>query len=325
MHGFQTLQQYFNNVIEKETFTGEPSTLYAPIDYTLRLGGKRLRPVLCLASCELFGGTLSDALNAAIGIELFHNFTLLHDDIMDEAPIRRGNPSVHKKWNTNVAILSGDTMFAKAYEYIGKVGKEKLPEIHSIFTETAIEVCQGQQYDMNFEERAHVNEDDYIKMIRLKTAVLLGASLKIGGIIGEASAEDLQRIYNFGENLGIAFQLKDDLLDAYADQEMFGKQTGNDIVTNKKTYLLIKAFEKADENQRESLNYYFDRTKSFDDEEKVNSVMEIFDRLSIREETQNTIKKYQKNAIQSLDAINISEGRKGTLLAITDYLDKREA
>lgn len=325
MHGFQTLQQYFNNVLEKETFTGEPSTLYAPIDYTLKLGGKRLRPVLCLASCELFGGTLSDALNAAIGIELFHNFTLLHDDIMDEAPIRRGNPSVHKKWNTNVAILSGDTMFATAYEYIGKVGKEKLPEIHSIFTETAIEVCRGQQYDMNFEERTHVSEENYIKMIRLKTAVLLGASLKIGGVIGDASKEDLQRIYEFGENLGIAFQLKDDLLDAYANQEMFGKQTGNDIVTNKKTYLLIKAFKKADENQKESLNYYFDRTKSFDEEEKVNSVMDIFDRLNIKEETQNTIKKYQKAAIQSLDAINISEGRKGTLLAITDYLDKREA
>ncbi|MCF8334492.1 MAG: polyprenyl synthetase family protein [Bacteroidales bacterium] len=325
MHGFQTLQQYFNNVLEKETFTGEPSTLYAPIDYTLRLGGKRLRPVLCLASCELFGGTLSDALNAAIGIELFHNFTLLHDDIMDQAPMRRGNPSVHTKWNTNVAILSGDTMFAKAYEYIGKAEKEKLPEIHSVFTETAIEVCRGQQYDMNFEERTHVNEQEYIKMIRLKTAVLLGASLKIGGIIGAASEEDLRRIYEFGKNLGIAFQLKDDLLDAYADQEMFGKQTGNDIVTNKKTYLLIKAFELANERQKESLNYYFDRTKNWDEQEKLNAVLEIFNQLNIREETQKSVKKYQKAAIQSLDAINISEGRKGTLLAIVDYLDKREA
>ena len=324
MHGFKTLQEYFNQVLGKESFKKEPLTLYEPINYTMNLGGKRLRPILCLASCELFGGTLSDALNAAIGIELFHNFTLLHDDIMDEAPIRRGKPSVYKKWNSNVAILSGDTMFAKAYEYIGKVDQSKLPEVHRIFTQTAIDVCEGQQYDMNFEEKTHVTEEEYINMIRLKTAVLLGGSLKIGGIIGGASKEDLEYIYQFGEKLGIAFQLKDDLLDAYADQEKFGKQTGNDIVTNKKTYLLIRAFDQADEQQRERLNYYFDNSKSFEDQEKITAVMEIFNQLGIKEETQNTIKDYQQKAIQALDAINISEGRKGTLLAITDYLDKRE-
>jgi len=324
MHGFKTLQEYFNQVLGKESFKKEPLTLYEPINYTMNLGGKRLRPILCLASCELFGGTLSDALNAAIGIELFHNFTLLHDDIMDEAPIRRGQPSVYKKWNSNVAILSGDTMFAKAYEYIGKVDQSKLPEVHRIFTQTAIDVCEGQQYDMNFEEKTHVTEAEYINMIRLKTAVLLGGSLKIGGIIGGASKEDLEYIYQFGEKLGIAFQLKDDLLDAYADQEKFGKQTGNDIVTNKKTYLLIRAFDQADERQRERLNYYFDNSKKFEDGEKIRTVMEIFDQLGIKEETQNTIKEYQQKAIQALDAINISEGRKGTLLAITDYLDKRE-
>jgi len=324
MHGFKTLQEYFNQVLGKESFKKEPLTLYEPINYTMNLGGKRLRPILCLASCELFGGTLSDALNAAIGIELFHNFTLLHDDIMDEAPIRRGQPSVYKKWNSNVAILSGDTMFAKAYEYIGKVDQSKLPEVHRVFTQTAIDVCEGQQYDMNFEEKTHVTEAEYINMIRLKTAVLLGGSLKIGGIIGGASKEDLEYIYQFGEKLGIAFQLKDDLLDAYADQEKFGKQTGNDIVTNKKTYLLIRAFDQADERQRERLNYYFDNSKKFEDGEKIRTVMEIFDQLGIKEETQNTIKEYQQKAIQALDAINISEGRKGTLLAITDYLDKRE-
>ena len=324
MHGFKTLQEYFNNVIDKEAFTREPLNLYEPIDYTISLGGKRLRPVLCLASCELFGGSLSDGLNAAIAIELFHNFTLLHDDIMDEAPIRRGQPSVYKKWNSNVAILSGDTMFAKAYEYIGKVEQSKLADIHRIFTQTAIEVCEGQQYDMNFEEKTHVTEEEYINMIRLKTAVLLGASLKIGGIIGGASKEDLKHIYQFGENLGIAFQLKDDLLDAYADQEKFGKQTGNDIVTNKKTYLLIRAFDRADERQRERLNYYFDSAKKFEDQEKIAAVMEIFNQLGIEEETKNAVKGYQQKAIQALDAINISEGRKGTLLAITDYLDKRE-
>jgi len=325
MHGFKTLQEYFNQVLEKESFTKQPVTLYEPIDYSIRTEGKRLRPVLCLASCELFGGTLSDALNAAIGIELFHNFTLLHDDIMDQAPIRRGKPSVYKKWNSNIAILSGDTMFAKAYEYIGKSSHEKLPQIHRVFTQTAIEVCEGQQHDMDFENRTHVTEEEYIEMIRLKTAVLIGCSLKIGGIVGNASKEDLEYIYKFGEKLGIAFQLKDDLLDAYADQEKFGKQTGNDIVTNKKTYLLIKAFEKADEGQRERLNYFFDSSKNFDDKEKVKAVMEIFNRFGIREETQHTIRQYQQEAIQALDAINISEGRKGTLLAITDYLDKREA
>lgn len=324
MHGLQTLQEYFNRVIEKEQFGGEPSELYEPIDYTLSLGGKRLRPVLCLAACELFGGTLSDALNAAIGIEMFHNFTLLHDDIMDEAPIRRGQPSVYKKWNSNVAILSGDTMFAKAYEYIGKVEGNKLPEIHRVFTQTAIEVCEGQQYDMDFERRSHVEEQEYLKMIRLKTAVLLGGSLKIGGIIGDGESDDLQRIYEFGVNLGIAFQLKDDLLDAYAEQEKFGKETGNDIVTNKKTYLLIKAFEKANERQREKLDYYFDNEKAFDRNEKVKAVMQIFNELNIKKETQDSIKKFQEAAIRSLDAINISEGRKGTLLAIVDYLDKRE-
>lgn len=324
MHGFKTLQAYFEQALEKEHFGGQPKALYEPIDYTMQLGGKRLRPVLCLASCELFGGTLSNALNAAIGIELFHNFTLLHDDIMDEAPIRRGQPSVYKKWNSNVAILSGDTMFAKAYEYIGKTEPHKLPEIHSVFTQTAIDVCEGQQYDMDFEERIQVSKDEYINMIRLKTAALLGGSLKIGGIIGDASQEDLEHIYNFGEYLGIAFQLKDDLLDAYADPDKFGKQTGNDIVTNKKTFLIISALEVADETAKSRLLELYSSSNETDNGSKVSEVLALFEKLNIKTMTEKAVMDYQQKAISELEAIKMSESRKGTLLAITDYLNKRE-
>jgi|AntRauTorckE6833_2_1112554.scaffolds.fasta_scaffold00941_5 geranylgeranyl diphosphate synthase type II len=324
MHRFKTLQTYFNEALEKEQFGGTPAALYNPIAYTMQLGGKRLRPVLCLASCELFGGTLSDALNAAIGLELFHNFTLLHDDIMDEAPIRRGEASVYKKWNSNVAILSGDTMFAKAYEYIGKTSPQKLPDIHRVFTQTAIEVCEGQQYDMDFENRIQVSKDEYINMIRLKTAALLGGSLQIGGIIGDASDEDLEHIYKFGEYLGIAFQLKDDLLDAYADQAKFGKQTGNDIVTNKKTFLLISALKIADETAKSRLLELYSSSAKTDNGSKVKEVLAIFEKWNIKTMTEKAIMDYQQKAITELEAIKMSESRKGTLLAITDYLNKRE-
>ncbi len=324
MHGLETLRTYFNQALDQEQFLKVPEGLYEPIEYTLDLGGKRLRPALCLAACELFSGTISNALNAAIGLELFHNFTLLHDDIMDESPIRRGKPTVYKKWDSSRAILSGDTMFAKAYEYIGKVDKEKLPEVHQLFTQTAIEVCEGQQFDMEFEDRPAVAKDEYLEMIRLKTAVLLAASLKIGAIIGKASEEDAQRIYRFGENLGMAFQLKDDLLDAYADQVKFGKKTGNDIVTNKKTYLIITALEKANEQDKARLSELYSPSAKIEKDEKVSEVLAIFDKLQIKSITEAAIMNYQRKAIEELEAINMSGSRKGTLLAITDYLNKRE-
>lgn len=324
MHGLDSLRTYFSEALDRENFLKAPEGLYEPIVYTLDLGGKRLRPALCLAACELFSGTLSDALNAAIGLELFHNFTLLHDDIMDKSPIRRGRPTVYKKWNSSRAILSGDTIFAKAYDYIGRVDKEKLPEVHQIFTKTAIEVCEGQQYDMEFEDRSIVAKDEYLEMIRLKTAVLLAASLKTGAIIGEASEEDAERIYRFGENLGMAFQLKDDLLDAYADQEKFGKKTGNDIVTNKKTFLIITALEKAKEQDKASLLELYSPSAKIEKEEKVKEVMDIFGKLQIKSITEEAIMDYQRKAIEELEAINMSGSRKGTLLAITDYLNKRE-
>lgn len=324
MHGLETLQTYFNQVLDKEHFMKRPEGLYEPIEYTLQLGGKRLRPALCLASCELFGGTLSDALNAAIALELFHNFTLLHDDIMDESPIRRGKPTVYKKWDSSRAILSGDTMFAKAYEYLGKTSNDKLPKVHQLFTKTAIEVCEGQQYDIDFESRKHVGKEEYLEMIRLKTAVLLAASLQIGAIIGEAAEEDAARIYAFGENLGLAFQLKDDLLDAYADQDKFGKKTGNDIVTNKKTFLLISALEKADDEDKKRLLELYSPSATVGKDEKVKEVLSLFDKLQIKSITEEAIMYYQRKAIEELEAINMSGSRKGTLLAITDYLNKRE-
>lgn len=324
MQGFKALQTYFNQILDKEKLIREPEQLYKPIEYTIRLGGKRLRPVLCLAGCELFCGSHADALQAAIGLELFHNFTLLHDDIMDESPIRRGHPTVYKKWDSNVAILSGDTMFAVAYEYVGKIAADKLPGVLPIFTKTAIEVCEGQQYDMEFEDRMEVSKEEYIEMIRLKTAVLLAGSLKIGAMIGGASAEDAEKIYDFGLNLGLAFQLKDDLLDTYADQDVFGKRTGNDIITNKKTFLIITALQNANPQQRAKLIDYYSGENKYDDAEKIAGVMQIFEALHIKEETERVMISYQQKAIAALDAIGVEENRKSLLFSIVEYLQKRE-
>lgn len=226
MHSIQYLQAKFKNALDAQKFNFDPPELYQPIGYTLALGGKRLRPVLMLMGCDLFDGDIEKAIPAAIGLEIFHNFTLLHDDIMDKAPIRRGKPSVYKKWNTNIAILSGDTMFAIAYNYVAETEKELLPDVLKVFTQTAKEVCEGQQYDLNYEVQANVSLNDYMNMIRLKTAVLFSASLKIGAIIADADANDIKNLHLFGENTGMAFQLRDDLLDVYGIEEKFGKKTG---------------------------------------------------------------------------------------------------
>ena len=245
MTPIQDLQLLLDEAFSRIQLPARPADLYDPINYTLGLGGKRLRPLLVLASCQMFGGEIDEAINPAIGIELFHNFTLLHDDIMDQAPLRRGKETVYKKWNPNVAILAGDTMFALANKYMLRTRQQAISQVMELFNQTAIEVCEGQQYDMDYEHQANVSIADYIEMIRLKTAVLLAASLKTGAIIAGAEAADCNYIYQFGINIGLAFQLKDDLLDVYGVQEKFGKVSGGDIIAGKKTYLYLKALETA--------------------------------------------------------------------------------
>ena len=253
------IQKIIEKQIDNINFKKAPNELYGPIAYTLKLGGKRLRPALCLMGCDMFGGNINEALQPALGIELFHNFTLLHDDIMDKAPLRRGKETVYNKWNTNTAILAGDTMMAIAYDFIMKAPEVVRTKIFSIFNKTAIEVCEGQQYDMNYESQNDVTIDKYLEMIRLKTAVLLAGSLKIGAVIGGANENDTQKLYSFGENIGIAFQLKDDLLDVFSNEDKFGKKSGGDIITNKKTFLYLKAFELAEGKTYDSLWFYFNK------------------------------------------------------------------
>lgn len=322
MKKVEYFREQFTYYLYKENFDLEPGELYDPVSYILSLGGKRLRPVLLLLACDLFNIDLKKAIYPAIGIEVFHNFTLLHDDIMDNAPIRRGKQTVHKKWNPNIAILSGDTMFALAYQYISEVPVPYLKKALDVFTKTAIEVCEGQQFDMNFENQNNVSIDDYKKMIRLKTAVLIAASLKIGGLIGEASDKDCQNLYRFGEHMGIAFQLMDDLLDVYANKEEFGKTTGGDIVSGKKTFLYLKALELSDiKSKQELLETYNNKTLA--EREKVAKVKSIFDGLNIKEITLNEINKYSERSIYFLDLVNADKEKKDVLAGFTKKLMNR--
>ena len=306
MQSFNKLLQYFESNLSEVGFTHQPHELYEPIKYTLQLGGKRIRPVLTLMACDMFGGDYKKALNQAIAIEMFHNFTLIHDDIMDNAPIRRGKETVYKKWSSNIAILSGDTLFAYAYQYAQKADKEILGDILSVFNQTAIEVCEGQQYDLNFESRNDVSVEEYIEMIRLKTAVLFGASLKIGSIIGGADKEEADKLYNFALNIGLGFQLKDDLLDTFGNQKVFGKKTGGDILTNKKTFLYLKALELADAEVKENLLNFYSST-DFEESEKINGVKSIFKNLEIDTITDKEIDKYFDKGIVYLKSMNISK------------------
>jgi len=323
MHTLEDLQQIINDSFDKLKFDQKPKELYDPINYILDLGGKRLRPALCLLACELFDGVIQQAISPALGIEIFHNFTLLHDDIMDEAPIRRGKPTVHIKWNPNVAILSGDTMMALAYDYIMKAPGEFQQEVFSVFNKTAIEVCEGQQYDMNFEIQDDVSISDYLEMIRLKTAVLLAGSLKIGAIIGGANKEDAENIYLFGEKLGVAFQLKDDLLDAFSDENKFGKKTGGDIVTNKKTFLYLKAFEMAEGSNKELLGLLF-QENPIDPAKKIKKVKEIYRELRVEAATKKEIELYYNMALNYLDKVNVSPEKKSELVRFAYQLKQRD-
>ncbi len=318
-----TLLTTVNEIFAAEQFVHEPVRLYEPIDYTLRLGGKRIRPVMLLAANRMFGGSLDTVRHAAIGIEVFHNFTLLHDDLMDRSPLRRGQPTVYRKWDENTAILSGDTMFALAWRYFLVQPHHRLQEILQCFNQTAIEVCEGQQYDMNFETADHVTVDDYMMMIRLKTAVLLAGALKIGALYADAPAADIDHLYQFGIHLGLAFQLQDDLLDAYGDTATFGKQTGQDIRDNKKTYLYLQALQHADPAQQAELRSLFSSTPA-DSDDKVSRVLAIYHQLGIRRQVEDSIQQQFLLAQQHLDAIRVDDSQKTPLRQLMDTLFDRK-
>lgn len=304
-------------------FGKQPKELYEPIRYILSLGGKRLRPVLTLMACHLFDDEYKKAILPALGVEVFHNFTLLHDDIMDNAPIRRGKESVHEKWDDNVAILSGDVMLVKAYELFVKSQQIDLRKILSKFNKCAAEVCEGQQYDMNFETSENVSEHEYLEMIKLKTAVLLAFAIEQGAIIGGASERASNELYEFGISIGLGFQLKDDLLDVYADSDKFGKQVGGDIISNKKTYLLIKALELAQgETKRDLLNWI---TKDdFVPEEKVKAVIEVYNKIGIKELSEQKMNNYFDHGLNILNLLEIDEQKKIPLKTLTLKLIDRE-
>lgn len=315
----QTLLNKVQEIFSQEEFIRQPKELYEPIDYTLRLGGKRIRPVMLLAANQMFGGNIAQVYNAAIGIETFHNFTLLHDDLMDKSPLRRGKPTVYCKWDENTAILSGDTMFAMAWQYFLKQPHARLQEILQCFNQTAIEVCEGQQYDMNFESRDDISIEDYMMMIRLKTAVLLAGALKIGAFYANAPLEDIDNLYNFGIHLGLAFQLQDDLLDGYGDVAVFGKQTGQDIRDNKKTYLYLRALQLATPDQQKELRKHFASTPENSDA-KVAAVLGIYQSIGLRSHIEEAIQKEFALAQENLQKVNVAEEKKQPLRQLMEAL-----
>jgi len=317
------LQAIISNAVDKISYPQYPEQLYEPLSYILSIGGKRMRPALLLMACDLFGGNVDDAMAPALAIEVFHNFTLMHDDIMDNAPLRRGHTTVHERWNQNVGILSGDVMLIEGYKLMMQVENRLLRQILDIFNNTAVGVCEGQQFDMEFEQRNNVSIDEYITMIRLKTAVVLGGALKIGALIGGADQKDAELLCNFGENLGIAFQLQDDILDVYGDPEKFGKQVGGDIISNKKTYLLIKALELAKDKAAIELNYLLG-DKQIDNTEKVKSVTDIYNALDVRQYAETEMQQYADKAFKALDAINLPDEHKQYLHDFADGLMVRE-
>ncbi len=319
-----------NHVLEKleQAITSlqlgdRPENLYDPIRYFLSLGGKRLRPILVLLGYNLSKDDYESILKPALSVELFHNFTLMHDDIMDDAPLRRGQPTLHKKWNQTIAILSGDTMMVKAYDLMLDTPKDRLPEALQKFNKCATEVCEGQQLDMNFEELETVTEAQYIEMIRLKTAVLLGYSLEYGGILAGMNDSSLRKLNSLGEQVGIGFQLMDDLLDIYANKAKFGKQVGGDIVSNKKTYLLLKAMELANSNQKAELDKWLS-AKEFDISEKVNAIKNIYEDLGIFEITKAKMNEYYDHAFSLLKSLNAKEDGKEALRTFLEKLIKRD-
>jgi len=323
MKRINELKEKFELALSNEEFISEPIKLYEPIKYTLDLGGKRLRPVLCLLACEMFNGKCADAIPAAIAIEVFHNFTLLHDDIMDNSPIRRGKPTVFKKWNSNIAILSGDVMFAKAYEYVSKIGVADLRPILNVFTDTAIKVCEGQQFDMDYETLDNVSIENYLEMIKLKTAVLIGASLQIGAMVSGADSTQNMLMYDFGVKMGIVFQLQDDILDIYSDEAKFGKKLGTDIRCGKKTYLFLKTLELLNPGEKEEFYVLYTSTDS-NEEEKVAAVKKIYDKLDIKHYAVKLMNKYHKESLEILKQLNANKEHINELEELAESMLVRE-
>lgn len=319
MRSIEALRELFIEYLQGNLLQGEPSNLYEPCNYFLQIGGKRLRPTLLLLANELFGGHAEDALPAALAIEYFHNFTLIHDDVMDKAPVRRGFVTVHEKYNLNTAILSGDTLLIKAYQCLNKVDERCFKKIVEVYTQTAIEVCEGQQYDIDFETMEDVSHEAYIEMIRLKTAVLLAASMKIGAILGNADDKDADLLYTYAENLGIGFQIQDDILDCYGDEKLVGKQPGGDIIQNKKTLLLIEAKRLSKANNDHRLNKLIENTE-IANAEKVKETLAIFEEYRIKSFGVEQRNFYVEQSLQALERLNLTEDKKAVLKQLVDYL-----
>ena len=311
-------EEFSNLHIEKQ-----PKNLYEPIDYILSLGGKRIRPVLTLMAADIFDGDFKKAISAAKAVEMFHNFSLVHDDIMDDAPLRRGNETVHEKWNLNTGILSGDAMLILAYQYFEDYEPKIFQALAKLFSKTALEVCEGQQYDVDFETRDDVTIPEYLKMIEYKTAVLLGAAMKMGAIVAETTEENTNLVYNFGLNLGIAFQLQDDFLDAFGNPETFGKQVGGDIIENKKTYLYLKAMEFSNEANKQQLLHLFS-IQPQNNADKIESVKTIFNASGASQATQDAIANYTEKAFETLEKMHLSEDKKMILRLFGDKLMNRK-
>lgn len=317
------INQQIEIELEKQK-SKQPAGLYSPVIYTLQRGGKRVRPVLALLTYNMYKNDLERVYPAALAIEIFHNFTLLHDDIMDDSKVRRGAPTVHKQFSENAAILSGDAMSIMAYQYLGNTKTENLRSLLQLFNQTAIEICEGQQYDMEFENRTDVTVDEYLEMIKLKTAVLLACSMKSGAIIADASEQDAQHLYDFGINLGLAFQLQDDLLDVYGDASIFGKQIGGDIVANKKTYLLLNALCLANSEQKSELQNWINQNNA-NRELKVAAVTRIYNELGVKQLSQQKMEDYYKKAINHLNQVKLEPEQKTNLLLIAQKMMNRDS
>jgi geranylgeranyl diphosphate synthase type II len=319
MTSFQEYLNVVNQAIAAIPYPQQPEQLYAPISYHMALGGKRVRPVLLLMACDAMGGDVDAALDAAVGLEMFHNFTLLHDDVMDNADVRRGQPTVHRRWNDNTAILSGDTMLTIATQYVARTGNWPVMDL---FNKTAIEIYEGQQWDMDYENRNDVTVDEYINMIRLKTSVLLGCALKMGALIADASDEDADKIYDAGVNMGLAFQLRDDMLDVWGDPETFGKEIGGDIMNNKKTFLLINAMLLAKGDDADELRHWLNDPYATR-EDKVKGVTALYERLGVRQLAEDAIAHYNDLAVAAFNQVKMSDEDKETFIQLANQLAGR--
>ena len=324
MYTSEDLLKKVNEALDNLVYDRQPASLYDPIKYVLSIGGKRVRPVLTMLAYNLYKDDPLSIMSQALGLETYHNFTLLHDDLMDNADMRRGHETVHKKWDANRAILSGDTMLLQAFERVEDCDPAKLPAVFKVFIQTTLEIGEGQQLDVEFEKRNDVTEDEYIEMIRLKTSVLLACACKVGAIMADAPAEDIENMYKFGEKLGLAFQLQDDLLDVYGNPAVFGKKIGGDITSNKKTYMLINAFNRATPAQRDELTKWVE-AKEFDRNEKVAAVTNLYNEIGIRELCEQKIEQYYQESLVYLAKVSVSDERKAEIKAYAAEMMKRQS